>query len=424
MTDRPVHMAHMPDFVSPAAPIVIDHAEGSWVYATDGTKWLDFVMGIAVMNTGHAHPKVIAAVQAQAAKVAHAQMNIYRHQPMLDVSEKLAEIVPAGLDTFVYTNSGAESVENAVKLAKQATRRPGVIAFHGAFHGRTHLGMALTDSAVHYRGHFEPLVGSIYHARYCYPLRTPASEDPTAYAIDDVRRVLRSEIYGDDVACIVVEPIQGEGGFIVPTAEFMRELRAIADEIGALLVIDEIQAGMGRTGKWFCFEHYGVTPDIMTIAKGIASGYPLGAVAARKELWDTCLPGSMGGTYGGNAVACAAAVATIDAMRDEGMLQNATRQGEKLKTFLEGLQAKYPSIGEVRGKGLMLAIECVEPGSTAPNAAKAKAFIAECGKQRLILMGAGSFGNCVRFLPPLTITDADLDVAMGIFAAAAEAAFA
>ena len=234
---------------------------------------------------------------------------------MLDLAEKLAGILPEGMDEVMFANSGAEAVENAVKLAKQATRRPGIIAFQGAFHGRTHLTMALTDSAVHYRGHHEPLVGGIYHARYCYPFRTPASEDPTAYAIEDVRRVLRAEIYGDDVAAIIVEPIQGEGGFIVPTAEFMQELRAIADEIGACLIIDEIQAGMGRTGKWFCHEHYGVKADIITVAKGIASGYPLGAIAARHELWDKCLPGSMGGTYGGNAVACAAGVATIDAMR-------------------------------------------------------------------------------------------------------------
>jgi len=210
----------------------------------------------------------------------------------------------------------------------------------------------------------------------------------------------------------------------VPTAEFMLELRAIADEIGAMLILDEIQAGMGRTGTWFCQEHYGVKPDIMTIAKGIASGYPLGAVAAPKDLWDKCLPGSMGGTYGGNAVACAAGVATIDAMRDEGMLENATRQGDKLKTFFEDLQATYPCIGEVRGKGLMLAIECVQPGTKDAEAAKAKAFIAECSQRKLILMGAGSLGNCVRFLPPLNISDADMDVAMGIFAAAAKVAFA
>jgi len=377
-----------------------------------------------VVNTGHCHPKVVKAVQEQATKVAHAQMNIYRHQPMLDLTDKLVEILPEGMDTVMYANSGAEAVENAIKLAKQATRRPGTIAFQGAFHGRTHLTMALTDSVVHYRAHVEPLTGGIYHARYCYPFRTPASEDPTTYAIEDVRRVIRAEIAGDDVAAILVEPIQGEGGFIVPTAEFMRELRVIADEIGCLLIIDEIQAGMGRTGKWFCHEHYGVKPDIITFAKGIASGYPLSGIAARKELWDKCMPGSMGGTFGGNAVACAAAIATIDAMKEDGSLANAARQGEKLAKYFEAKQADYPCIGEVRGKGLMAAIELVQPGTKEPNAAAAKAFIAECGKQRLILMGAGVFGNCVRFLPQLNISDADMDVAFGIFDAAAKVAFA
>jgi len=424
MSDKPAHMEHMPHFLGPVAPITIDHAEGSWVYDTDGGKWLDFVVGIAVVNTGHCHPKVVKAVQEQAAKVPHAQMNIYRHSPMLELAGDLVEIMPDGLDEVMFANSGAEAVENAVKLAKQVTRRPGIIAFQGAFHGRTHLTMALTDSAVHYRGHHEPLVGSIYHARYCYPFRTPASEDPTDYAIEDVRRVLRAEIYGDDVACIIVEPIQGEGGFVVPTPEFMQELRTIADEIGACLVIDEIQAGMGRTGAWFCHEHYGVKPDIMTVAKGIASGYPLGAIAAPKALWDKCLPGSMGGTYGGNAVACAAGVATIAAMKEDGMLANATRQGEKLLKFWKEKEAQYAVIGEARGKGLMLAIECVQPGTKEPNAAAAKAFIAECQKHKVILMGACSQGNGVRFLPPLNISDAEMDLAIGIFDEAAKVAFA
>ena len=424
MSDKPTYMKHMPHFLGPVAPITIDHAEGSWVYDTDGGKWLDFVVGIAVVNTGHCHPKVVKAVQEQAAKVPHAQMNIYRHSPMLELAEKLTGIMPDGLDEVMFANSGAEAVENAIKLAKQVTRRPGIIAFQGAFHGRTHLTMALTDSAVHYRGHHEPLVGGIYHARYCYPFRTPASEDPTAYAIEDVRRVLRAEIYGDDVAAIIVEPIQGEGGFIVPTTEFMQELRAIADEIGACLIIDEIQAGFGRTGKWLCQEHYGVKADIVTVAKGIASGYPLGAIAAPKALWDKCLPGSMGGTYGGNAVACAAGVATMDAMVEDGMLANATRQGEKLLAFWKSQQALYPAIGEARGKGLMLAIECVQPGTKEPNAAVAKAFIAECQKHKVILMGACSQGNGVRFLPPLNISDADMDYAIGVFTEAAKVVFA
>ena len=424
MSDKPTYMKHMPYFLSPLAPMTAESAAGSWVTDTDGNKWLDFVMGIAVLNTGYSHPKVVAAVQDQAAKVAHAQMGVWRHQPMLELAAKLQEVLPEGMDQVLFQNSGAEAVENAVKLAKQATRRPGVIAFHGAFHGRTHLAMALTDSAVHYRGHMEPLMGGIYHARYCYPFRTPASEDPTDYAISDVRRVLRSEIVGDDVACIVVEPIQGEGGFIVPTAEFMKELRVIADEIGAMLVIDEIQAGMGRTGKWFCHEHYGVKPDILTSAKGLGSGYPIAAIAARAELWDKCMAGSMGGTFGGNAVGCAAGVATIEAMQEDGMLENATRQGEKFRAYFEKLQGEYPAIGEVRGKGLMVGIECVVPGTKEPNAAAAKAFVTECIKRRLILMGAGSFGNCFRLLPALNLTDADYDTAIGIFDEVAKVALA
>ncbi|NLE21522.1 MAG: aspartate aminotransferase family protein [Actinobacteria bacterium] len=423
-TDKPAHMRHMPFFLAPLAPFTAESAQGSWVTDTDGNRWLDFVMGIAVMNTGYSHPKVVKAVQAQAAKVSHAQMGIWRHQPMLDLAAKLQEILPEGMDQVLFQNSGAEAVENAVKLAKQATRRPGVIAFQGAFHGRTHLTMALTCSAVHYRGHMEPLVGGIHHARYCYPYRTPASEDPTAYALEDVRRVLRAEIVADDVAAIIVEPIQGEGGFIVPTAEFMQGLRAIADEIGAKLIIDEIQAGMGRTGKWFCHEHYGVKPDIMTSAKGLGSGYPIAAIAANGELWDKCMPGSMGGTYGGNAVGCAAGVATIEAMKEDGMLENAAKQGEKLKAYFEKLQQTYPAIGEVRGKGLMMAIELVMPGTKDPNAAAAKTFIAECIKRRLIVMGAGAFGNCVRLLPPLNIPDEDLEAAMAVFDEVAPIAFA
>jgi len=287
MSDKPAYMQHMPHFVAPAAPITIDHAEGSWIYATDGSKWLDFVMGIAVVNTGHCHPKVVAAVREQSTKVSHAQMNMYRSQPMLDLTEKLMDILPEGLDEVMYANSGAEAVENAVKLAKQATRRPGVIAFQNAFHGRTHLTMALTDSALHYRGHFEPLVGSIYHAKYCYPFRTPASEDPTQYALDDVRRVLGSEIYGDDVAAIIVEPIQGEGGFVIPADGFLPAIVDWCRENGVVFIADEVQTGFARTGAMFAVDHEGVVPDLMTTAKGIAGGLPLAAVTGRADIMDS-----------------------------------------------------------------------------------------------------------------------------------------
>ena len=343
ITDKPAYMQHMPYFVNPLAPIVIDHARGSWVYGTDGSKWLDFVVGIAVVNTGHCHPKVVAAVQEQAAKVSHAQMGIYRHRPCWSSARSSWTSCPRAWTTCMYANSGAEAVENAVKLAKQATRRPGIIAFQGAFHGRTHLTMALTDSVVHYRGHMEPLAGGIYHARYCYPYRTPASEDPTAYAIETCAACCAPRSCATTWPPSWSSPSRARAASWCRPAEFMRELRGIADEIGAMLIIDEIQAGMGRTGTWFCHEHYDVTPDIITFAKGIASGYPLAGIAARQELWDKCMPGSMGGTYGGNPVACAAACATIDAMREDDMLANAARQGDKLMAFFPTSRPSTPA---------------------------------------------------------------------------------
>jgi 4-aminobutyrate aminotransferase len=414
----------VPGIVAHITPAVVDHAEGSWVYGTDGSKWLDFVMGIAVVSTGHCHPKVVEAVREQAGKVIHAQMNMYYHQPMLDLSEKLLATLPAQMDQVLYANSGAEAVENAVKLAKQATRRPVVIGFEGAFHGRTHLAMALTCSKTGYRAHFEPLVGGIFHAHYPYPYRTPASEDPVDYALSDVRRILRAQIMADDVAAFIVEPIQGEGGFVVPPDTFLPELKKIADEIGALLIVDEVQAGVGRTGKWWGFDWTGVEPDIVTIAKGIASGVPLSAIASSKAIWDKITPGTMGGTFGGNAVACAAGVATFKAIEEEGMLANTVRQGEKLRAFWTEKQNQYPCIGEVRGKGLMDAIELVKPGTKEPDAARAKAFIAETIKRNVIIMGAGGFDNVVRFLPALNLTDADLDHALNVFDEAAKVAFA
>jgi len=405
--------------------ITVDHAEGSWFYTSDGEKWLDMVMGIAVVNTGYSHPKVLAAAQAQMEKMVHAQMALFYNQPAMDLAEKVCEIVPGNMDRVLYANSGAEAVENAVKLAKQATRRPATIAFQGAFHGRTHLTMALTCSKTIYRSHFEPLAGGIFHSPYCYPYRTPRGEDPTDWALSRLDFVLRSQIVPDDVAAILVEPIQGEGGFVVPTKEFMQALRKKADEIGALLIIDEIQAGMGRTGKWFCHEYYDVTADIVTIAKGIASGFPLSAIVSRADIYDKHSPGSLGGTFGGNLVSLAAGIATIDAMRDEGMVENAARQGEKLRAALRDLQKDYPQMGEVRGLGLMDAVEFVVPGTNKePNASFAKKVIGECVKHKMLILGCGYYDNCVRFLPALNITDADLDTAIGIFSDAVKVAAA
>ena len=414
----------LPQKLAKLAPFTVDHGEGSWVVATDGERYLDFVAGIGVTNTGHAHPRVVAAAQAQLGKILHAQQNQFFHQPMLDLTERIVEITPDGIDKVFYATTGAEAVENACKIAKQATRRPGVIAFHNSFHGRTHFTMALTCSKVAQRGTYEPLAASVYHAPFCYPFRTPDGYTPTEWALAGLERLFINEIYPEDVAAIILEPIQGEGGFIVPEKEWVQALRRICDEHGICLIADEIQSGMGRTGTWFAMEHFGVTPDLITISKGIASGLPVSAVAARGDLIEAIRPGGIGGTFNGNVVACAAGVATVDAMRDEGMLENATRQGEKFRVVLNDLKARYDVIGDARGIGLMNMIELVEPGTRKPNAAAAKAFIGECVKRHLLVFGCCAQDQGVRFLPPINVNDEDLEQAFGIINEAAAAAWA
>jgi 4-aminobutyrate aminotransferase len=412
--------------VGHVTPFTVDHAEGSWVYSTEGEKWLDFCVGIAVASTGHSHPKVVKAAQDQTAKIIHSQANMFYNQPTMDLAAKLVEIVPGNQDMVFFTNSGAEAVENAVKLAKHATRRPGTITFKGGFHGRTHLTMAMTCSKAIYRGHFEPLTGGVYHTPYPYPYRTPAGVDPTDHAITELRQLLKREVWPDDVACIVAEPLQGEGGFIVPPMDFFAELRKVCDEFGIMLVIDEIQAGVGRTGKWFCHEWFdgNVTGDIVTVAKGIASGFPISAVVSKAEHFAKVTPGSMGGTYGGNVVAAAAGVATLEVLEEENVLANVLKQGDKTRAFWTGLQAKYPGIGDVRGLGLMNAVETVKPGTKEPDPAAAKKFMAECVNRKMIHLGCGIYDNCVRFLPALTVTDSDMEAAMQIWTDAAKATWA
>jgi len=413
----------IPSVTGHFSPVTATRAEGSWFYTEDGDKWLDMAVGIAVVNTGHGHPKVIEAAKAQLDKFVHSQANMFYNDTVTKTANDIVELVPYDLDNVFFANSGAEAVENACKLAKQALRRPVTIGFKGSFHGRTHFCMALTCSKAGYRGYYEPLPGGIYHARYAYPYRTPASEDPVDYAISDLRKVVTTETFPDDVASIIIEPIQGEGGFVVPPQEYLKEVRKVADEIGALLIIDEIQAGFGRTGKWFCHEHFDVQADIITVAKGLASGFPLSGVVSKSEYFDKCKPGTMGGTYGGNAVSCAAASATIEAIREEGMLENATKQGEKLRAFFKKLQETYPQIGDVRGMGLMNAIETVKPGSKEPDPAATKAFAGEVVKRQVLILTCGMYDNVARFLPPINISDDELDHAFNVFEDAAKAAW-
>jgi 4-aminobutyrate aminotransferase len=396
-------------------PIVAERAEGATVYDRDGTRYLDFTCGIGVTNTGHCHPSVVRAVQEQAAKLLHAQANIIFHPPLLELAEELRTVVPEGLDSFFFSNSGAEAVEGAVKLARHATGRPNVIVFQGSFHGRTALTMALTTSKTIYRVGYQPLPAGAFVAPFPYAYRygwTP--EETEAFCLRELELLLKTQTAPSETAAMLVEPVLGEGGYVVPTPGFLAGLRRICDEHGILLIADEVQSGFGRTGKWFAIEHFGVVPDVMVMAKGLASGLPLSGIAARRELMERWIPGSHGGTYGGNAVACAAAIATIRAIREEGMLENAQRTGTWLMDQLRALQAEFPIIGDVRGLGLMIGVELTSADGS-PAAELAKAVVEGCLKRHLLLLTCGPWGNTVRWIPPLTVSRAQVSEALAVF---------
>ena len=292
--------------------MIAERGEGAYLYATDGTRYLDFTCGIGVTNTGHCHPHVVQAIQAQAGKLLHGQANIVYHPAMLSLIEELRQIVPPHIDGFFFSNSGAEAVEGSVKLARMATGRPNVIVFQGSFHGRTVGTMSLTTSKTIYRSGYQPLMAGVYVAPFPYAYRLGMSEEQaSSYALEQLRYLLLSQTAPQETAAILIEPVLGEGGYVVPPASFLRGLRQICDEHGILLIFDEVQSGFGRTGKWFALEHSGVLPDIMTVAKGLASGMPLSGVFAPMALMQKWTPGSHGGTYGGNALACAAATVII-----------------------------------------------------------------------------------------------------------------
>ncbi len=409
--------------------LVVDHGEGSWLVTPEGERYLDYTSGIGVTNTGHAHPRVVAAVQAQAARLLHGQQNIVYHEPGLRLYERLAGLLPNGPWSAFLANSGAEAVEAAVKLARVATGRPAVIAFRYGFHGRTAQAMALTAAKDVYRGAFEPLPGSIYHAAYPYCYRAVGgAHDPAECTCDweaQLDLLFHQLVYPDKVAAIIVEPVIGEGGYLVPPPAFLPRLREITREHGILLVADEVQTGFGRTGELFAVRHWDVDPDIVVMAKGIASGMPLSGILAKKELMDRLPPGSHGGTYGGNAVSCAAANATLDVIEDEGLVQNARERGAQFLDGLRRLAATHPSMGDVRGLGLMVAIEFVRPGEgdgRTPDPALTKRVQQECFARNLLLLTAGTYVNVIRIIPPLVTTAEEVDQALVIIAEALDAA--
>ena len=401
--------------------IMVERGEGPYLYDTTGRRYLDFTCGIGVTNTGHAHPKVVAAIQEQAAKLIHGQANIVYHQPMIDLTDELTTVMPdASLDSFFFSNSGAEIVEAAVKLAKVATGRQNAIVFSGSFHGRTHLTMAMTTSKTIYRAGFQPLVPGIFVAPYPYAYALHMDEEKAgAYCIAQLKKLLKSQTAPEETACIVFEPVLGEGGYVVPPARFMQNLRQLCDEHGILLVADEVQSGFGRTGKFFATEHFGARPDIMLMAKGIASGLPLSALAANQALMARWKPGSHGGTYGGNVIACAAAVATLRALKEERLPENAAARGVQLMAGLRRLQAEFHAIGDVRGVGLMVATEFTRNGE--PDTLTAKAVVKAAYERNLMLLTCGTYDNVIRWIPPLVVTPEQIDEALTIFAAALDA---
>ena len=397
--------------------IVIDHAKGAYIYDIKGDEYLDFTSGIGVTSTGHCHPKVVAAIQDQAAKLIHGQFNIYFHKPLLDLIESLQPIMPPGMDSFYFTNSGAECIEASVKLAKHATGRTNVIVFNGGFHGRTHLTMTMSTSKTTLRKHYQPLVPGVFVAPYPYPYYYGMDEEATTdFCLRELKKMLKGQTAPEETACMVIEPVLGEGGYVVPPLRFMQELRELCTHYGILLVADEVQSGFGRTGKYFAVEHFGIVPDVMAVAKGIASGVPISGVITRPDLAAKWLPGSHGGTYGGNALACAAAVATIKVIKEESLVKNSEERGIQLRAELKNLQAKFPVMGDVRGLGLMDAVEFTRDGQ--PDPETSNAVMAAALESGLILIGCGTFDNVIRWIPPLVVTPQEIDRAVKIFAKA------
>lgn len=421
-----------------AANVDVERGEGAWLIDRAGERWLDYTSGIGVVNTGHAHPKVAAAIAEQATKLIHGQQNIVYHEPGLRLHERLSKILPGGPWGVFLSNSGSEAVEAAVKLARRATKRRVILVFRGGYHGRTAQTMAMTTAKNVYRGHFEPLPGSVYPTAFPYCYRAPvAARDASAPGSggacagcscrweEEWELTLHTLVNAEDVAAVIVEPVLGEGGYVVPPAGFLPRLRELTRELGILLIADEVQTGFGRTGKMFAVQHQNVEPDILVMAKGIASGLPLSGLIARKELLESWAPGTHGGTYGGNVIACAAALATLDVIEGEKLVENAATRGAQMLAGMKKIAVGRSGIGDVRGLGLMLAFEFVKPGEEdgrVPDPDAVKRVIAEANKRKMLLLSAGAYAQVIRIIPPLVTTAEEVDLALKILEESLDAA--
>ena len=397
---------------------MIQEGRGALVTDVDGNTFLDFTGGVGCLNVGHSHPRVVAAAQEQLERFSHTDFTIVPYEVYVTLAERLTKLAPIGGETrAAFFNAGTEAIENAVKFARAYTRRPAVIAFEGGFHGRTLLSVSLTSKTHPYKAGLGPFSPEVYRVPFAQDYRGPTA----AEALGDLERALVTQVAAEQVAAIVIEPVQGEGGFVVAPREFLRGVRRICDENGIVLVVDEVQTGFGRTGRMWAIEHYGVEPDLMAVAKSIAAGLPLSGVIGRAEIMDAPGDSAIGGTYVGNPVAQAAALAVLDVVEEEGLAERASAIGETMRERMVRWQDRFPAIGDVRGLGAMLAIELVEDRETKRPAPELASAVTEAAAARgLLLLKSGIYSNCIRVLCPLVVTDAELDEALDVWEQALE----
>jgi len=409
-------MAQLTPMLRQATPVLAARGEGALLYDEAGRRYLDFTAGIGVTSTGHCHPRVVEAAQRQVATLIHGQYTTVMHRPLLTLAERLGEVLPPELDSVFFLNSGSEAIEASLRLARHATGRPNVVVFHGGFHGRTMGAASMTTSGTKFRAGFSPLMGGVVVAPFPYAYRYGWDEQSaTAFALRELDYILATLTAPTETAAFMIEPVLGEGGYVPANTAFMAGLRERADRLGILLIVDEVQTGFGRTGEFWGYQHFGVRPDILVTAKGLASGFPLSGIAAPRALMERAWPGSQGGTYGGNAVACAAAIATLDVIRDERLVENSRVLGAALQAGLQKVAAGNPVIGDVRGLGLMVGCEFTAPDGQpdALTAQRAQQIAAERG---LLLLMCGAWGNVVRMIPPLIVDAAQVEEATAIWA--------
>jgi len=394
----------------PNLPVV--KAEGCYYYGADGRTYLDFTSGIAVENVGHRHPKVVQAIKDGADHLIHGPSGVIIYESILKLAYELQQIMPGKLDNFFFANSGTEAIEGGIKLAKYVTKRPYVVSFTGCFHGRSMGALSVSTSKSKYRKHMQPS-WLTYQLPYAHPDDLPEGADPKVFFPEklerDIEKLFNHQVTPEEVACIILEPVLGEGGYIIPPKEWLAKVREICDRHGILLIFDEVQTGFGRTGNWFAAQTFGVTPDIMAVAKGIAAGLPLSATVASKELMDQWPLGTHGTTFGGNPLACSAALASIEVLKEEHLLENAQKLGAYALEELDKLKQKHPVIREVRGVGLMIGIELMDPKTKNPDGKAVMEVLDDCLKQGVLFYLCGNSGEVIRMIPPLTVTKEQID---------------